>query len=132
MIVEMAAANGVKDIYVGQDCLMSTPGVSALITKLNKENDEGYVPYCFGGFILSASHNPGGPNGDFGIKFNGSNGGSVPESVTEAIYQQSMECERYLTLEGQSKLDFGTLACTNVLDSNVHVIDPTQHYVELM
>lgn len=73
---------------VGQHCLMSTPAISAMIRKLNADHGEGY---CFGGIVLSASHNPGGPTEDFGIKFNGANGGPATESVTNEIYAQSMK-----------------------------------------
>jgi len=78
--------NGVKDVYIGGDNLLSTPAVSALIRKLNEQHGQGH---CFGGIVLSASHNPAGPEEDFGIKFNGSNGGPSFESVTEEIFSQS-------------------------------------------
>ena len=71
-IIEIAVSNGVRQIYVGQHCLLSTPAVSAIIRRLNQDNGP---DYCFGGIVLSASHNPGGPDEDFGIKFNGKNGG---------------------------------------------------------
>lgn len=85
-IIQIAASNGVRQVYVGQHCLLSTPAVSALIRKLNADHGDGY---CFGGIVLSASHNPGGPENDFGIKFNGSNGGPAPESVTDAIFAET-------------------------------------------
>jgi len=68
IIIQIAVSNGVRQVYVGQHCLLSTPAVSAMIRKLNEVNGAGY---CFGGIVLSASHNPGGPDEDFGIKFNG-------------------------------------------------------------
>ena len=77
IILKMAAANGFGRIVVGQDGLLSTPAASCLIRKRQ----------AFGGLILSASHNPGGPHGDFGIKYNVGNGGPAPEKVTEAIYR---------------------------------------------
>lgn len=83
IIIQIAISNGVRQVYVGQHCLLSTPAVSAMIRKLNEVNGAGY---CFGGIVLSASHNPGGPEEDFGIKFNGQNGGPSLESVTEEIF----------------------------------------------
>jgi phosphoglucomutase len=77
-IIKMAAANGVKDIYVGQDGIISTPAASAIIRLLNKDEEN----YCVGGILLTASHNPGGPEEDFGIKFNSKNGGPALESLT--------------------------------------------------
>lgn len=84
--MNIALTNGVKDVYIGGDNLLSTPAVSALIRKLNEQHGQGH---CFGGIVLSASHNPAGPEEDFGIKFNGSNGGPSFESVTEEIFSQS-------------------------------------------
>ena len=78
-ILKMAAGNGVGKVLLGRGGILSTPAVSCLIRKYG----------AFGGIILSASHNPGGPEGDFGVKYNVSNGGPAPESVTEAIYAQS-------------------------------------------
>ena len=96
-IIQIAASNGVRQVYVGQHCLLSTPAVSALIRKLNADHGEGY---CFGGIVLSASHNPGGPDEDFGIKFNGSNGGPAPESVTDAIFAETKVIQSYTMLDG--------------------------------
>ena len=79
IILKMAAANGFGRIVVGQDGLLSTPAASCLIRKRQ----------AFGGVILSASHNPGGPHGDFGIKYNVGNGGPAPEKITEAIYRRT-------------------------------------------
>ena len=86
IIIQIAFSNGVRQVYVGQHCLLSTPAVSALIRKLNAENGGEAAGYCFGGIVLSASHNPGGPDEDFGIKFNGVNGGPSVESVTNEIF----------------------------------------------
>src|SRR5947209_6089562 len=79
IIVAIMTANGVGRVLVGRDGLLSTPAVSALIRKHR----------AFGGIILSASHNPGGPDGDFGVKYNIANGGPAPERVTEAIYRHT-------------------------------------------
>jgi len=88
-ILRMMAANGVGRVLVGRDGLLSTPAASALIRKHR----------AFGGIILSASHNPGGPDGDFGIKYNTGNGGPAPERVTEAIFRHSQRAAAYRTIE---------------------------------
>src|SRR5262249_47017472 len=88
-IIRMAAANGVARLIVGQEALLSTPAVSGLIRGRN----------AFGGIILSASHNLGGPGGDFGIKYNVSNGGPAPERVTEAAYHRTQHITQYHTVE---------------------------------
>ncbi len=88
-IVRMAAANGFGRVLVGQGGILSTPAASCVIRKHQ----------AFGGIILSASHNPGGPDGDFGIKYNAGNGGPAPEGLTEAIYQNSLKLTRYLTVD---------------------------------
>lgn len=82
VIVKMAAANGVKRIVVGQNGLLSTPAVSAIIREKGPDWQK-----SFGAFILTASHNPGGPTEDFGIKYNCENGGPAPEKLTDAIYE---------------------------------------------
>ncbi len=120
-ILKMAAANGIERVLVGRDGLLSTPAASAVIRKYS----------LGGGFILSASHNPGGPHGDFGIKFNGSNGGPAPEQLTEAIYRRSLEIDRYFIAEAEAiplerccSLQLGGMA--------VEIIDPVADYAELM
>ncbi len=85
VILRMARANGVKQVMLGKNGLLSTPAASAVIRKYQLD----------GGIILSASHNPGGPDGDFGVKYNESNGGPAKESVTDAIYQHTLEIESY-------------------------------------
>src|SRR5574337_331011 len=84
-ILRQAAANGVARVIVGRAGLLSTPAVSELIRSRA----------AFGGIVLSASHNPGGPEGDFGIKYNISNGGPAPENVTEAIYHRTNGIHRW-------------------------------------
>lgn len=86
-IVQMAAANGIGRLVIGQHGILSTPAVSCIIRKVK----------AIGGIILTASHNPGGPGGDFGVKFNVANGGPAPESVTEKIYQISKTIEEFAT-----------------------------------
>src|SRR5665213_1816117 len=87
--IRMAAANGFGEILVGQGGLVSTPAVSNLI-RVNK---------AFGGIIFSASHNPGGPDGDFGIKYNAGNGGPAPEGLTDVMFAATKSISRYLTLD---------------------------------
>ena len=89
VIVRMAAANGFTRLLVGRGGLLSTPAASCVIRKYGAR----------GGIVLSASHNPGGPDADFGIKFNGSNGGPATEAVTDAIYRASEEIDFYLIEE---------------------------------
>ena len=88
-IVRIAAANGVGTMIIGQEGFMSTPAVSHYIRKLNETTQQ-----CMGGILLTASHNPGGEKGDFGIKFNAPNGGPAAESITEAIFGASKKIER--------------------------------------
>lgn len=101
-IIQIAVSNGVRQIYIGQHCLLSTPAVSAMIRKLNADYGKGY---CFGGIVLSASHNPGGPDEDFGIKFNGENGGPSLEAVTELIYEKTKVIKQYTLLEDYYPID---------------------------
>ncbi len=121
IILRMMAANGVARVLVGRDGLLSTPAASAIIRKRG----------AFGGIILSASHNPGGPNGDFGIKYNIANGGPVPERVTEAIYRHSQQIAAYRTIEAPDlPLDrIGTFGLGTMI---VEIIDPVADYAELM
>ena len=121
IIIRMAAANGFRRLLVGQGGVLSTPAASCVIRKYQT---------C-GGIILSASHNPGGPTEDFGINFNGENGGPAVESVTNAIFQQTTEIEHYLTLETDD-VDLDTLTTHQVGDCVVEVIDSVADYAELM
>ncbi|BAY90169.1 phosphoglucomutase [Tolypothrix sp. PCC 7601] len=121
IILKMAAANGVARIKVGQDGILSTPAVSAIIRKYQ----------ALGGIVLSASHNPGGPKGDFGVKYNISNGGPAPEKVTEAIYARSKVIDKYYILNAPD-VDLGTLGESKLGEMVVEVIDSVQDYQELM
>jgi len=121
VILRMAAANGVGRVLVGRAGLLSTPAASCVIRKQR----------AFGGIILSASHNPAGPDGDFGIKYNIGNGGPAPEKITEAIYQNSREIGRYRIAE-HGDLDLDTLGEQNLGNMRVEVIDPVSDYAELM
>lgn len=117
--IQIALSNGVRQVYIGQHCLLSTPAVSAVIRKLNADNGEGY---CFGGIVLSASHNPGGPDDDFGIKFNGANGGPSVESVTEEIFAQSKKITEYTLLEGYQNVDISVIGDTKINTTTEHTV----------
>jgi phosphoglucomutase len=121
IIARMAAANGFGRIMVGQRGLLSTPAASCVIRKHE----------AFGGIILSASHNPGGPDGDFGIKYNIHNGGPAPEAVTEAIYAGTQKIDRYRIVEAPD-LDLARRGTTELEGTKVEVIDPIADYLELM
>lgn len=121
IILKMAAANSFGRVLVGQGGILSTPATSAIIRKYD----------TFGGIILSASHNPGGPDGDFGIKYNISNGGPAPEKVTEAIYNRSKEIDSYKILEAPD-VNLDTLGESKIDDMAVEVIDSVADYAELM
>ncbi|MEY6433327.1 alpha-D-glucose phosphate-specific phosphoglucomutase [Thioalkalicoccus limnaeus] len=120
-IVRMAAANGVRQVLIGRGGILSTPAASCLIRKYGTQ----------GGLVLSASHNPGGPNGDFGIKFNVSNGGPAPENVTEAIYARTLTIERYLTLEAPP-IDLEQLGTQRLGPLQIEILDPVADYADLM
>ncbi len=121
VILRMCAAQGAKKVIVGQDALLSTPAASHLI-RLNKTD---------GGFIMSASHNPGGLDEDFGLKFNTPNGGPAPEGVTDAIFAATKALSSYKILEAQD-IDLGTVAETRLGDMAVQVVDPVADYADLM
>jgi len=120
-IVRLAAANGFGRILVGRRGILSTPAASCVIRKRA----------AFGGIILSASHNPGGPDGDFGIKYNAGNGGPAPERLTEAIWKKSEAIERYRTL-ATSDIDLERLGVTTLGEARVEVFDPVADHADLM
>jgi len=125
-IIRMSAANGVEHVIVGQNGILSTPAVSCIIRKRQAS----------GGIILTASHNPGGPHGDFGIKYNTSNGGPAPEAITDKIFNVSKSLTQYkivpeikfdVSVVGKSLLEFdGSNKMT------LEVVDSVQDYLELM
>ena len=121
-ILRMAAANGFGKVLLGRNGLLSTPALSAVIRKHG----------CFGGIILSASHNPGGPEGDFGIKYNIANGGPAPEKITEAIFARTRAITEYRIVSGGTMIDLDTLGTQTLGDMVVEVIDPVADYAELM
>ncbi len=120
-ILRMAAANGVARVIVGRGGLLSTPAASALIRSRGAE----------GGLILSASHNPGGPDGDFGIKYNIGNGGPAPEQLTEAIHQRTRTIDRYLSIDA-ADLDLTRDGQSQLGAMQVEVVDPVAGYAALM
>ena len=119
--LRIAAANGFSRILVGRGGLLSTPAASCVIRKYG----------AIGGVVLSASHNPGGPEGDFGIKFNGRNGGPAPEPVTEAIFARTKAIGEYRIVEA-ADIDLDTLGDVALGEATVTVIDPVADYAALM
>lgn len=120
-IIKMAAANNFAQVLVGKDGILSTPAASCVIRKYQTH----------GGIILSASHNPGGPEGDFGIKYNTANGGPAPEKITDAIFSASKTIRQYRIIDA-TDVDLSQLGDSRVGDMRVTVIDPVHDYAELM
>ena len=120
-IIKMAVANGFGELMIGKGGLLSTPATSCIIRKYQ----------AFGGLILSASHNPGGPNADFGIKYNISNGGPAPEKVTEAIYANSQKIENYVIADTPD-VDLDTVGEKILGETKIKIIDPVADYAEMM
>jgi len=120
-ILSMAAANGVKKALVGQSGFLSTPAASCVIRKYG----------AVGGFILSASHNPGGPKGDFGIKYNGQNGGPVVESVTDKIFARSLEIDIYKISENDP-VELNDLGTDQVGVMQIEIINSVADYANMM
>ena len=120
-ILKMAAANGIGKVLVGQDGILSTPAVSCIIRK----------HHAFGGIVLSASHNPGGPDGDFGIKYNIGNGGPAPEKITEEIFNRSRSITQFL-ISDAADINIDQLGHFKLEDMQIEVIDPVEDYADLM
>jgi len=121
IILKMAAANGVGRVKVGQSGILSTPATSCVIRQTG----------AIGGIILSASHNPGGPDGDFGVKYNISNGGPAPEKVTEAIFAHSKVIDHYKIVTAPD-VDLDTLGESRIGEMVVEVINSVTDYAKLM
>ncbi len=121
IILKMAAANSFGRVLVGKGGILSTPAASCIIRKYR----------TYGGIILSASHNPGGPNGDFGIKYNTANGGPAPEKITEAIFASSKQITQYRIADAPDVV-LDTFGDSKLGDMTVSVIDPVGDYAELM
>ena len=121
VILKMAAANGIGRVLVGKGGIMSTPAASAIIRQYK----------AFGGIVLSASHNPGGKDGDFGIKYNITNGGPAPEKITEAIFERSKAIDNYKILDGED-VNLDKLSVLRLGEMAVEIIDPVEPYAKLM
>jgi phosphoglucomutase len=120
-ILRMAAAHGFARVLVGRGGILSTPALSCVIRKHG----------ALGGIVLSASHNPGGPDGDFGIKYNIGNGGPAPEKVTEAIFQRSTTISQY-RISDAPDVELDRIGAAVVEQMQVEVIDPVADYADLM
>ncbi|PKM10126.1 MAG: alpha-D-glucose phosphate-specific phosphoglucomutase [Gammaproteobacteria bacterium HGW-Gammaproteobacteria-10] len=121
IIIKMAVANGFARLIIGQGGLLSTPAASHIIRKYQ----------AFGGLVLSASHNPGGPDEDFGIKYNVGNGGPAPEKYTQAFYQHSLALKSYKIAE-LDDIDLDTIGSQQLDAIAIDIIDPVADYAELM
>jgi len=121
IILKMAAANGFGRVMVGCGALLSTPAASCVIRKY----------HAFGGIILSASHNPGGPDADFGIKYNTGNGGPAPEKITETIYDISLKIDKYHTTEA-THINLDLIGEQKIGDMCVEIINPITDYADMM
>ncbi|KAI3871621.1 hypothetical protein MKX03_005804 [Papaver bracteatum] len=132
IIIKMAAANGVRGVWVGLNGLMSTPAVSAVICERTGADGS----KASGAFILTASHNPGGPHEDFGIKYNMENGGPAPEVVTDKIYQNTTTIKEYYIAEDFPDVDLSSEGVTKLGgpegEFDVDVFDSANDYVKLM
>ncbi|MER9924845.1 alpha-D-glucose phosphate-specific phosphoglucomutase [Mesorhizobium sp. M0048] len=119
--IAMAAANGFGKVMVGQGGILSTPAASHVIRKYK----------TFGGIILSASHNPGGPHEDFGIKYNAGNGGPAPEKLTDAIFEKTRAISSF-KIADIGPVDIDTIGTVKAADMTVEIIDPVADYADLM
>jgi phosphoglucomutase len=120
-VLKIAAANGFERIIVGQGGILSTPAVSNLIRSRK----------AFGGIVLSASHNPGGPDGDFGIKYNTGNGGPAPEKVTDVVFARTRSIEQY-RISNAADIDLDRLGESTIESTRVEIVDPVESYAGLM
>ena len=121
IIVRIAIANGYRHLFIGQHGLLSTPAVSVLIRKYKLN----------GGIILSASHNPGGPDGDFGVKYNVSNGGPAPEPFTDKVFELSKQLQRYLITDTDD-IALDEVGEYDVAGTRITVLDSVSDYADLM
>lgn len=121
VIIRMAVASGFSHVLVGKGGILSTPAASCII----RENK------ACGGIILSASHNPGGPDEDFGIKFNGENGGPAPEKMTESIFQQTLSMTSYQITDTKD-VELDKLGSLQIAQTKIEIIDPVTAYANLM
>ncbi|MDR1694027.1 MAG: alpha-D-glucose phosphate-specific phosphoglucomutase [Lactobacillaceae bacterium] len=120
-IIKLAAGNGAAKLIIGQNGILSTPAASKLIIE-NKTD---------GGFILSASHNPGGPNGDAGIKYSNSSGGQAPQQVTDEIYKNTKTIAQY-TIFDNGSVDLSKIGTVKYGDMKIEIVDPIKDYVKMV
>ncbi|MDQ2854866.1 MAG: alpha-D-glucose phosphate-specific phosphoglucomutase [Acidobacteriota bacterium] len=120
-ILRMAAANGFGRVLVGRDCMLSTPAASAVIRRQK----------ALGGLVLSASHNPGGVDEDFGIKYNVRNGGPAPEGITQRIYEHTLKITEYVTLDNDD-LDLQREGSARLENTEIVVINPLADYTAVI
>jgi phosphoglucomutase len=120
-ILRMAAANGFRSVLVGRGGILSTPAVSATIRRRG----------ALGGLVLSASHNPGGIDEDFGIKYNIRNGGPAPEAITRRIYEETLQITHYLTLD-HPDIDLEHEGNCRLGNTDIIIIDPLEDYTAVM
>ena len=120
-VLKIAAANGFGSIIVGQGGILSTPAVSNLIRSRK----------AFGGIVLSASHNPGGPDGDFGIKYNTGNGGPAPEKVTDAVFARTKSIEQY-RISDAADVDLDRIDVSAIENTRIEIVDSVESYADLM
>ena len=120
-IIKIAAANQIKKLYIGQNGLVSTPAGSHIILE-NKLD---------GGFILTASHNPGGIGGDFGIKYANATGGQCQPAESQAIYEQTQKINEY-KISDMPDIDLSQIGLTRCEDMEIEIIDPIADYIKLM
>ncbi|KVH97677.1 Alpha-D-phosphohexomutase, alpha/beta/alpha domain I [Cynara cardunculus var. scolymus] len=132
IIIKMAAANGVRRVWVGLNGLMATPAVSAIV----RERVGADGSKANGAFILTASHNPGGPNEDFGIKYNMGNGGPAPEGITDKIFENTKTIKEYFIAEGLPDVDISAIGISNFSGPDgqfdIDVFDSASDYVKLL
>ncbi|EPY40526.1 phosphoglucomutase [Angomonas deanei] len=126
IILQVAAGNGVKTVWVGQNGLLSTPAVSVIV----RRREGGFK--ATGSFILTASHNPGGPDADFGMKYNTENGGPAPEKITDAIFEESRKVEVLRMRTDLPSVDLSTVGKQTFGDFTVEVIDSLEDYTTYM
>jgi phosphoglucomutase len=125
IIIKIAAANGVKKVYVGQNAVLATPAASAIIRKRG----------LYGGLIMSASHNPGGPEEDWGIKFNYNSGEPAPEKITNQIFEETKTIDKILTCPDMPDVDLSVTGETSFgadASFSVEVISSVEDYLDLL
>lgn len=129
IIAKISAANGVKKLIIGENGILSTPAASNIIRTYGPNGDGKEVT---GGIILTASHNPGGPNNDCGIKYNLSNGGPAPESVTNKMFEKSLEIKSYKIIPDLPRIDLSKIGTTMYGPLEVDIIDSVEDYVKMV